>query len=37
MAPNFDQLTTALRQNLFVDGRNLDDPGLIGVGAASLR
>jgi UDPglucose 6-dehydrogenase len=26
MAPNFDQLTTVLRQKLIVDGRNLYDP-----------
>ena len=26
MAPNFDQLATALRQKLIVDGRNLYDP-----------
>ena len=29
MAPNFDQLATALRQIFFVDGRNLDDPQLL--------
>ena len=26
MAPNFDQLATALRQKLIADGRNLYDP-----------
>ena len=26
MAPNFDQLATALRQKLIFDGRNLYDP-----------
>ena len=29
MAPNFDQLATALRQIFFVDGLNLDDPQLL--------